>query len=67
VVHLKENILTSEIWFVRGRAPENKILLAQMSRVEEVGAEEGAVLGEVANGHVEVPALLDSGLQPSKH
>ena len=56
-------VLTSEIGFFSRGEPENKILLPEMSREEEVCPEQGRVLGDVAHGDVEVAALLDRGLE----
>jgi len=54
--------LTSEVRLLWRGEPENKVLLPELSREEEVGAKHRRVLQNVADGDVEVAALLQGGL-----
>jgi len=54
--------LTSEVRLLWRGEPEDKVLLPEVSREEEVGAEDRRVLRDIADGDVEVAALLQGGL-----
>ena len=60
---LKKEKLTSEVGLLRLREPEDEVLFPEVSGEEEVGAEDGRVLRDVADGDVEVAALLEGGLK----
>ena len=51
---------TSQIWTITQRAPERVPVLLQMPREEEITAEEGVILWQVANWNVKIAALFET-------